>query len=306
MTDDAHPNAPETVAPKPRVRKSLSRPHGAWYREILPHFAEYRRIAPADRPRFVRDIATELGLAENSARRQFTGLLYLAERGIDPATLSDDPPALLAIEAVARLARLDPAKEAKALEELRKGEATIDKLRKLCKQTAEEDVQPPYLGARDPLSTHVFIALAERGWLPEAFFHAGPDTRMGDWIAVTRLDTSLPYSPRCLVRCGERQFAVHVVEGLPAGQKAYRQDLLVEGAVLRSYAIYGHALVWIGWRPSRLLATLECMPEARRDAIVVKEGYVLEHLRGWEDGRIYRHDLVLSARAVHELGSLGM
>lgn len=96
-----------------------------WLRDALPHYRTYQSVALGHRSAFFTRLSSETGLAQNTLRRQMAALAYLESKRLDLETLIDVCPPVMAIEAVARIGKVNTAGERKNLDRLLARHGTV-------------------------------------------------------------------------------------------------------------------------------------------------------------------------------------
>lgn len=79
----------------------------SWAERMMCYYDELKTLPAWQRMRFVKEVASRTGWAENTIQRQLAGLLFLEAQGKDPRELRDGV-SLMSIEAVAKIMRQDP------------------------------------------------------------------------------------------------------------------------------------------------------------------------------------------------------
>lgn len=96
-----------------------------WLRDALPHYQVYKSVVPGRRTSFFEDLCKKTGLAVNTLRRQMFALNYLDSKNLDLNNFIYICPPVMAIEALARIGKIDVIKERRFLDHLLDRRVTI-------------------------------------------------------------------------------------------------------------------------------------------------------------------------------------
>lgn len=207
------------------VLKKTPRPHGSWFGEALEHLDDFRATPPDRRVSFAQKLGRTLGIAGNTAWRQLAALTYLADRGVDLSAVCEKPPALMAIEAVARLGRLDPDAEAQMIPVLLKGGKGTNYFRE-----AVETAKSPrenLLPVRN-LSDVLFEAVDDS-------YRVNPLESPDEAPEISiQFPAFNPLRPLVAVDLRGQKYAFFRVDCAHPITREARYQLLIEGAVLRA------------------------------------------------------------------------
>lgn len=201
------------------IAASSSRPNdGSWLDRTLAYYPSYKVTRFGDRKAFIARMAGETGQAENTVRRALAALSYLDERGVDLGSVGHRP-AIMAIEAVARVGRIDVEREAELLRRLLAGEGTVLEFRRIAEKLAA-DHRSPKIGSLD------------RARLSDVLLDHLPGFETFPSFAIQISDR--PLMPLAVVDCGHHRLAVFSVTTMTPILTEANAQRLIEGAVLRS------------------------------------------------------------------------
>ncbi len=111
---------------------------GVWIERALTYFDDYKLLSRGQRAAFIAKVSEEIGQSKNNTWRQFAALQYLSGKGVDLRELAGKPLALMSIEAVARIGRIEPARESTLFREMLEGHGTIEHFRKEVEKAERE------------------------------------------------------------------------------------------------------------------------------------------------------------------------
>ena len=126
-----------------REKPKANRPKGEWIDRVRSYFDEYDK--KGRNPDFLHDLALDSGRPYNALWREFRAYAYLLDKNVDPSTWRN-PQALMAVEAVMRLGKVDPAAESHMLAELISGGGSVRMFKDAARRAQGQTPAPTYSG----------------------------------------------------------------------------------------------------------------------------------------------------------------
>lgn len=204
------------VVKPPSSQSHIRRHDGGWFDRMLPYLSDFLATKPGERNAYVARVAEETELATNTTRRALGMLAFLAEQGVDLKTMRARP-AILSIEAVSKVNRLNHALAADLLRKLLADEGTVASFR------AEADRIVARLN-------RVEAPALERVRLSEVAMANLPTT-----VAATTVQFfDRPLMPAMVVDVDDFRLAVFAIVAQSPTTRLANAPLLIEGTVLRS------------------------------------------------------------------------
>jgi len=109
-----------------------------WAERMMRYYDELKTLPAWQRMRFVKEVASRTGWAQNTIQRQLAGLLFIEAQGKDPRELRDGV-SLMSIEAVAKIMRQDPEKGRALLEDVMERRLTTRQVADIYKRNYREE-----------------------------------------------------------------------------------------------------------------------------------------------------------------------
>jgi hypothetical protein len=217
--------------------KKSPRPHGSWFGDALEHLDAFRATLPEERVAFVEKLGLSLGIAGKTMWRQLAALGYLADKGADLAALREGPPALMSIEAVARLGRLDPNAEAEMMQYLLQGGKTTSFFRDVVESVKSSP--PDDRRLRRNLSDVLREEIDDDVYPENPLAPSNPPAEVS-----VQFPAFNPLRPLVIVNLRGSIYPFFRVDRAHPITREPRFQLLIEGAVLRSLVTSERVVVW--------------------------------------------------------------
>jgi hypothetical protein len=238
---------------------------------ILPFLEGYADTAYKQRGKFVANVANELGQAENTVQRQLSALQYLSGHGVDVAALAERrPPPLLAVESVARVAKVDRSAEIDLLKRLLAGRDTVDFFVAAAKAARQKPDHDP----KEALPTIALSSLLKAHLFPQGYKDPkgveGEVVGFGFGISFPgqgRVRHKSPL-PSAIIDQGQaRRTAILVADCAGAAVQDPAFQLLIEGSALRSLVTCDRVVVCANLALQELERTVKVMKKEHRDRL---------------------------------------
>lgn len=239
---------------------------GSWLGRTLPAYADYKKTATGQRHTLYDRVAHETGLAANTVRRALSALAYLERKGVDLGSLSSGPP-IMAIEAAARVGRIDVVAEASMLRRVLAGEGTVLEFRAEAERILAARAEPKSVSAPTVLLSHAIT------------------DALGGNYRIERVERSRedPLRPIVLVITSDNgrfgpSFAVFGFQASSSILREPNAQLLIEGTVLRSVVMGYRVVVYHDSALAELEKTVSMMSEDMSHSITFERGLLVDDL----------------------------
>jgi len=258
--------AVKSPSPSGYVRKH----DGGWFDRMLPYLAGFQATQLGERNVFVARVAEETGLAVNTTRRALGMLSFLSEQGVDLATMRARP-AILAIEAVSKVHRLNVALGADLLKKLLAGEGTVLSFR------AEADRIAAKLN-------RVETSSGERVRLSDVAVANLP--KIAGFVNAQFFDR--PLMPAMVVDVDGFRLAIFAIVAQSPTTRLANAPLLIEGTVLRSVVTCSRTVVCSEIALDELAKTARSMRPEFADRLEIKPASIENDLSTEDQRTLFR------------------